>query len=60
MDVITFILKDFYFRRLEVVSFAAIIKIATMLIKTTFKDSIKVKRVRYYVFKCNFYLYFLI
>ena len=40
--------------------FADIIKIVTMFIKTIFKDSRKVKRIRNYVSKCNLYLYFLI
>ena len=31
-----------------------------MFIKTTLKDSDKVKRVRNYVFKYNLYMYFLI
>ena len=44
----------------RVVNFADIIKIATMFIKTTFKDSKKVKRIRNYVLKCNLYLYFFI
>ena len=36
-----------------VANFAGIIKIAIMLIKTTFKDLIKVKRIRNCVLKCN-------
>ena len=40
--------------------FAAIIKIVTMFIKTNFKDTKKIKRIRNYVSKCNLYLYFLI
>ena len=35
-------------------------KIVTMLIKTIFKDSKKVKRIRNFVPKCNLYLCFLI
>ena len=35
------------------------IKMATMVTKTTFKDSKKVKRTKYYVLKCNLYLYLL-
>ena len=31
-----------------------------MIIKTTFKDSKKIKIIRNYVLKCNLYLYFLI
>ena len=42
-----------------VVNSVDIIKTAIMFIKTTFKKSIKVKRSKNYVLKCNFYLYFL-
>ena len=38
-------------RRPRVVNFADIIKIATIFIKTTFKDSNKIKRVKNYVVK---------
>ena len=41
-------------------NFADIIKIATTCIKTTFKDSEKIERVRTYVLKRNLYPYFLI
>ena len=44
----------------RVAKFADIIKIATMVIKTTFKDSNKVEGIRSYVLKCNLYHYFLI
>ena len=54
-DVINFIL-----RRPRVTNFADIIKIATMIVKTTFKDSKNFKRIRSYALKCNLYLYFLI
>ena len=37
-DVITFISKYLYFKKVESSQFADIIKIATMFIKTTFKD----------------------
>ena len=41
-DVITFISKYLYFKKLSrAVNFADIINIATMFIKTTFKDSKK-------------------
>ena len=40
--------------------FADIIKIVTVFIKTIFKDSIKVKKIRNYVSKWNLYLHFLI
>ena len=53
-------LNTFILRRPKVVNSACIIKIATMFIKTTFKDSKKVKRIRNYVLKCNLYLYFMI
>ena len=54
-DVITFISKYFLLRRPRVANFADI-KIATMFIKTTFKGSKKVKRIRNYVLKCNLYV----
>ena len=38
-------------RRPRVVNFADIIKIATIFIKTTFKDSNKIKRIKNYVLK---------
>ena len=47
-------------RRPRVANFADIIKIATIFISKTFKDSNKVKRITNYVLKCNLYLYFLI
>ena len=47
-------------RRPRAVNFADITKIATMFIKTTFKDRNKVRRVRNYVLKCHLHLYFLI
>ena len=46
-------------RRPRVAIFTDIIKIVTMFIKTFFKDSRKVKRIRNYVLKCKLYLYFL-
>ena len=45
---------------LRVSNFADIIKIATMVIKTNFKDTKKVKRIRSYVSKRNLYLFFLL
>ena len=59
-DAMTFISKYHYFKKNWVTIFADIIKIVTMFIKTIFKDSRKVKRIRNYVSKCNLYLYFLI
>ena len=50
----------FILRRFRVANFADIIKIMNIFIKTVFKDSKKVKRIRNYVPKCNLYLYFLI
>ena len=47
-------------KRPGVAIFANIIKIVTIFIKTIFKDSRKVKRIRKYVSKCNLYLHFLI
>ena len=43
-----------------VVKIADIMEIVIMLIKTTYKDSVKFKRIRKNVLKCNFYFYFLI
>ena len=57
--VITFISKTFILRRPRVAYFANITEIVTMFVKTTFKDSQKVKRIRKCVLKCNLYLYFL-
>ena len=57
-DVITFISVYLFLRRSRVANFADIIKIASLFIKTTFKDSKKVKRIRNYVLKCNIYPYF--
>ena len=56
-DVIIFISKYLYFKKARAANFADIIKIATMFIKTVFKDSEKVKRIRNYVLKYNLYLY---
>ena len=57
-DVITFISVYLFLRRSRVANFADIIKIASLFIKTTFKDPKKVKRIRNYVLKCNIYPYF--
>ena len=54
-DVITFISNTFILRKPGVASFADIIKIATMVIKITFKDSKKVKRIRNFVLKYDPY-----
>ena len=56
-DVITF-QNTFILRKPRVANFVDIIQ--TIFIKTTFKVSKKVKRIRNYVLKCNLYLYFLI
>ena len=40
----------------KVANFADIIKIVTMFVKTIFKDTKKVKRIRIYAPKCNLYL----
>ena len=53
-EVMAFILKHLY----STVTY--IIKIVTMFIKATFKDSNEIKRIRNYVVKFNLYLYFLI
>ena len=55
---INFISKYLYLRRPKVVIFTDVIKIATMFIKTTFKNSKIDKRLRKYVLRCNLYLYF--
>ena len=47
-------------RRPRVANFADTIKTATASMKTTLKDSNKVKITRNYVSKCNLYLHFLI
>ena len=52
--------NTFISRRFRVANFADIIKIVTMFIKTTFKESNKVKRIRHYALKWDLYLYFLI
>ena len=48
----------FTLRRPRVANFADIIKIATIFIRTTFKDSNKIKRNRNYALKCNLHMYF--
>ena len=55
-----FFQKNLILRRLRVAIFAGIIKIVTLFIKTTHKDSRKIKRIRNYVSKWRLYLYFLI
>ena len=45
-DIITFFQNTVISGRSEVANFADIIKIAIVLIKTSFKESIKVKRIR--------------
>ena len=52
--------QDTIFLRSRVANFAYIIKIASLFIKTNFKDSKKVKIIRNYVLKYNWYPYFLI
>ena len=52
--------ESFILRRPKVANFDEIIKIATILIKTIFKDLIKVKKIRNYESKFNLYLGFLI
>ena len=41
-----------------IANIADILKIALMLIKATFKDWLKIKRIRNYALKHDFYLYF--
>ena len=43
----------FILRRLRVANFADIIKIATMFVKTYFKEPNIVEKIRNYVLKCN-------
>ena len=57
-DLKTIISKCLYFKQAWS-NQIDIIKIATMFIKTTFKNSKKVKRIRNYVLNWNLYLYFL-
>ena len=52
-DVIALFQNIFISRRSRVVNYADIVIIATMFIKTTCKDSKKIKRIRNYVLKCN-------
>ena len=58
-DLISLISKGYILRRHREAIFAGIIKILTMFIKTIFKNSRKVKRIRTYVSNCSLYLYFL-
>ena len=55
----TFILS-LILRRPRVANSGNIANTANMFIKTTFKDSKKVKGIKNYVLKCNLYLHFLI
>ena len=52
--------NTFISRKPRVANFSDIIKLASLFINTTCKDSKKVKRIRNYVLKDNLYLYFLI
>ena len=52
-DVKTFISDTVILRRPGVAIFADIVKIITRFIMQILKDSRKVKRIRYYVSKCN-------
>ena len=58
-DVKTFTSKYLYLEKAGVANFADIIKIATMFIKSIFKDSKKVTRIRNYILKGNLYLFLL-
>ena len=58
-DVTTFISKELYLKKtLGAATFVDFIKIVPMFIKTIFKESKKVKRIRNYVSSCYLYLYF--
>ena len=59
-DVLNFISTYSVLERPRVANLADIIKIEAMFIKTTFKDSNKLKRIRNYVLKCNLCLYSLV
>ena len=50
----------FYFKIGRVRNFVHTIKIATVFIHATFKNSNKFKIIENYVLKCNLYLYFFI
>ena len=52
-NVITFFQNTVILRRPRVANFAVIIKIATIFIKTNFRNSKKFKRIKNYVLKCN-------
>ena len=58
-DIIALFQNAFVLRKSRVAILADIIKIVTIFIKTMFRDSKKVKRIRNYVSKSNLYLYFL-
>ena len=58
--VITFISKHLYFKKAGAAIFHGIIKIVTIFVKETNKDSRKIQRTRSYVSKSDLYLYFLI
>ena len=50
-DAMSLISKHLYFKKVGEANFAAIIKNTIMVIKTTFKDSQKVKRISNYLLK---------
>ena len=54
-DTIRFISKYFYFKKAWSVDFTDIIKIANMLITTTFEKLSKLKRMRNYLWKWKFW-----
>ena len=45
---------------LRVANFAGIMKIATIFIKTTYKNLKKLEKIRSYILKCYLFLHFLI
>ena len=55
-DLITLTQNTSILRWTRIADFADINKIEIIFMKTTFKDSKKVKRIRKYVLKCNQYL----
>ena len=60
ISVVNFISNTFISKRLGVVSLVDIIKIALLLIKPTYKESIKDKRIRNKCIKMQFFYEFLV
>ena len=60
ISVVNFISNTFISKRLGVVSLVDIIKIALLLIKPTYKESIKDKRIRKKCIKMQFFYEFMV